>query len=267
MVLMLVLAGEKVNFMKSLVTAVIRAVVAAGLTYLLGFIAYPSIISFNRFAGNHDQTSSRFLAEPLKSFEKKRGQLGGKCRRGLLTVPRLGQIFDSNFGCVREDEPQCFFASQIEYFLPIPIGVERATNTGNQLVFFVLFYATKQDGIESSLFVQDIARSLGYRLDNLNGAVKKYLIVQLLDHPIDGGSQKVSFAETGVPDVLNSPHQNVERCFSFYAMVIIEQKSRCGDVPLENILVKPLRVMNPKYIFLLFSDNEALIGSIPCGNS
>ena len=45
MVLMQVLAGEKANFMKSLVTAVIGAVAAAGLTYLLGFIAYPYIIA------------------------------------------------------------------------------------------------------------------------------------------------------------------------------------------------------------------------------
>lgn len=45
MVLMQILAGEKANFVKSLITAVIGAVAAAGLTYLLGFLAYPYIIA------------------------------------------------------------------------------------------------------------------------------------------------------------------------------------------------------------------------------
>ena len=45
MVLMQILAGEKANFVKSLITAIIGAVAAAGLTHILGFIAYPYIIA------------------------------------------------------------------------------------------------------------------------------------------------------------------------------------------------------------------------------
>lgn len=45
MVLMQILGGEKADFVKSLITALTGAVAAAGLTYLLGFLAYPYIIA------------------------------------------------------------------------------------------------------------------------------------------------------------------------------------------------------------------------------
>ncbi len=163
-----------------------------------GFLQEIAVI-VDQFAGKQDEA----LLFQQEALVHKPGQLAGEGSLGSIVVTVLAGVDNAGFGGVGYDEAQIVIFCQGQVLVKFLIdlyGIDHAAHNAGLFHVAFFFTAPEHHGVQVILLPQHIHHTSVQRLGNANAHIGVFGIVQVINHFIHEGAQKIAFAKLQYTD-------------------------------------------------------------------